>query len=470
MANLSFEHEPILSNAEQNIGSDGEDTTLDCESDVHIASQAEKKSFWWRNALINAFFILAWFIFATVLSVYNKWMFSPNHFNFPYPLFVTTVHMFIQFLLAALLRCTFSRSFTSDRRPTLRSYSIKATPAAVATGLDIGLSNVSLKSITLSFYTMCKSSSLIFVLFFAFLFRLESFSLRLVVVILIIFAGVVLMVASETSFVLSGFLLVIFASVCSGLRWSLTQVAMQDKSMGLNNPPNTIFWLSPATAISVAVISMAWEGWTKVFSTPFFATVASTTNTLLMLVAPGIVAFCMVMSEYYIIQRAGVLPMSIAGIAKEVSTITIAAWFFGDELTPVNITGCCYYHLRSVFILGLVYHWLTARIGIILFTYHKYRKTVDSNVALDVHGNVIQLNGENLGGERSIYDHDVELSARSYDARPIHSSVQEDGNGDMHQHLLFSAAGLDEGEEDAEEIRSLRSSKLNWGGETDKTS
>ena len=31
--------------------------------------------------------------------------------------------------------------------------------------------------------------------------------------------------------------------------------------------------------------------------------------------------------------------MSIAGIAKEVSTITLAAWFFGDELTPLNITG-----------------------------------------------------------------------------------------------------------------------------------
>lgn len=31
--------------------------------------------------------------------------------------------------------------------------------------------------------------------------------------------------------------------------------------------------------------------------------------------------------------------MSIAGIAKEVTTITISAWFFGDELTPLNITG-----------------------------------------------------------------------------------------------------------------------------------
>ena len=40
-----------------------------------------------------------------------------------------------------------------------------------------------------------------------------------------------------------------------------------------------------------------------------------------------------------IIQRAGVVPMSIAGIAKEVTTIIFAAWFFGDELTPLNITG-----------------------------------------------------------------------------------------------------------------------------------
>ena len=31
--------------------------------------------------------------------------------------------------------------------------------------------------------------------------------------------------------------------------------------------------------------------------------------------------------------------MSIAGIAKEVSTITVSAWFFGDELTPLNIIG-----------------------------------------------------------------------------------------------------------------------------------
>lgn len=47
------------------------------------------------------------------------------------------------------------------------------------------------------------------------------------------------------------------------------------------------------------------------------------------------------------------------------------------------------------------------------------------------------------------------------------TKIQENGNGDVHRHLLFSGEELDEGEEDAEEIRSLRSSKLNWGEETD---
>lgn len=145
---------------------------------------------------------------------------------------------------------------------------------------------------------MCKSSSLIFVLIFAFLFRLEKFSLRLVAVILVIFSGILLMVAAETAFILSGFLLVMTAAACSGLRWSLTQLLVQDKNQGLDNPAAAIFWLSPVMGITLAIISIAWEGWREVFSTSFFSTLASTMNTIFMLTLPGILAFCMVMSEY----------------------------------------------------------------------------------------------------------------------------------------------------------------------------
>ena len=62
------------------------------------------------------------FLFATILSVYNKWMFSADHFGFPAPLFVTTMHMFVQFILAAVLRATWPNSFRPVNRPTRGDY------------------------------------------------------------------------------------------------------------------------------------------------------------------------------------------------------------------------------------------------------------------------------------------------------------------------------------------------------------
>lgn len=40
-----------------------------------------------------------------------------------------------------------------------------------------------------------------------------------------------------------------------------------------------------------------------------------------------------------IIQRAGIVPLSVAGVFKEVTTISIASWAFGDEITPINVAG-----------------------------------------------------------------------------------------------------------------------------------
>ncbi|TFK74541.1 TPT-domain-containing protein [Pluteus cervinus] len=414
-----------------------EERTLYDEPSTHLASVEEKKRLWWKNAVINTFFISCWFTFATILSLYNKWMFAPEHLGFPFPLFVTTIHMFIQFLLAALLRLIWPRKFKPEHNPTRQAYAKKALPAAISTSLDIGFSNLSLKIITLSFYTMCKSSSLIFVLSFAFLFRLEKFSWRLIGVIFLIFSGVLLMVATETHFVLPGFILVLSASALSGFRWSLTQILLKDKKMGLDNPAATVYWLSPAMGVTLAIISVFVDGWITVARSPFFNGLPKTLETLFYLICPGFLAFSMVMSEFYIIQRTGVVPMSIAGIAKEVTTISIAAWYFHDELTPLNITG-----------VGITI------CGIALFTYHKYRKSIDSTVPLDAHGNPIVVDDED--DRRDLRSYGIELE------ETMRLTEQNQADYDERATLLFSAGGDD----DAEELHSIRSSKVMWDSET----
>ena len=145
---------------------------------------------------------------------------------------------------------------------------------------------------------MCKSSSLIFVLFFAFLFRLETFSLRLIGVIFLIFVGVIMMVATEAQFVISGFILITSASALGGLRWSLTHVLLKTKDMGLDNPVSTIFWLAPVMCASLACISLIVEGWWSIFTSKFFDGVSQVMSTMVFLVIPGTMAFCMVLCEY----------------------------------------------------------------------------------------------------------------------------------------------------------------------------
>ena len=100
-------------------------------------------------------------------------------------------------------------------------------PNGMATGMDIGFSNASLAIITLSFYTMCKASAPLFLLFFAFVWGIEVMSWSLLGIMLVICSGLFMLVAGETEFELLGFILVMTAACLSGLRWTITQVSLQ---------------------------------------------------------------------------------------------------------------------------------------------------------------------------------------------------------------------------------------------------
>ena len=148
------------------------------------------------------------------------------------------------------------------------------------------------------FLAMIKSSSLVFVLLFAFVFRLEIFSLRLIGVIFLICVGVLLMVATETHFVLGGFLLCLSGSALAGLRWSLTQLLLKNKQLGLDHPVATIFWLSPIMGITLAIVSACIDRWSDLVGSRFFDGPAATLQTCFLLTVPGVLAFCMILSEY----------------------------------------------------------------------------------------------------------------------------------------------------------------------------
>lgn len=186
---------------------------------------------------------------------------------------------------------------------------------------------------------MCKSSALAFVLLFAFLFRLETPTWRLVAIIALMTAGVIMMVAGEVQFHLGGFFLIISSAFFSGFRWGLTQILLL-RHPATSNPFSSIFFLTPIMFATLLFIALPvegflpfWEGYMKLseewglFKAP------------LLLLFPGTIAFLMTASEFALLQRSSVVTLSIAGIFKEVVTIIVAALVFEDTLTPINISG-----------------------------------------------------------------------------------------------------------------------------------
>jgi solute carrier family 35, member C2 len=186
---------------------------------------------------------------------------------------------------------------------------------------------------------MCKSSSLAFVLMFAFIFRLETPSWRLVAIIATMTIGVIMMVFGEVDFSALGFILVISAAFFSGFRWGLTQILLL-RNPATSNPFSSIFFLAPIMFLTLLLLAIPIEGFPALIEGfnalvsdkgPFIGTVT--------ILFPGVIAFLMTASEFALLKRTSVVTLSIAGIFKEVVTIGAAGLIFDDHLTPINVSG-----------------------------------------------------------------------------------------------------------------------------------
>ncbi|KAI8898098.1 triose-phosphate transporter family-domain-containing protein [Globomyces pollinis-pini] len=285
------------------------------------------------------FLVLSWYTTSISLHLYNKWLFSKEHNDFHFPLFTTMIHMTMQFILSYGSLQFILPKLKPTRYPTKFDYFFKVVPCGLATGLDIGLSNSSLKYVSLSFYTMVKSAAPVFILLFAYLFGLEKPSLSLTGAIGLICFGVGFMVANDTTFNAFGYFQVQSATILSGLRWSLTQVLLESEKMGMNNPLATNLFLAPIVCVSLLFSFLSIEGTSDLLASPRMHDMASSLWLLLTISLGGCIAFLMVNIEFMLISTTSVVTFSITGIFKEIITITAAILVFGDEFTPNMIYG-----------------------------------------------------------------------------------------------------------------------------------
>ncbi|XP_075294982.1 solute carrier family 35 member C2 isoform X10 [Opisthocomus hoazin] len=187
------------------------------------------------RAALAAPLVLLYYCFSIGITFYNKWLMK----SFPFPLLVTLLHLVLIFGLSALARAL-ARCRSGRPRAELSWADClrRAAPAALSTSLDIGLSNWSFLYVTVSLYTMTKSSAILFILLFSLLFKLEEMRVTLLLVVLLIAGGLFMFTYKSTQFSAQGFMLVLCASFLGGIRWTLTQILMQKAELGCRTPGN----------------------------------------------------------------------------------------------------------------------------------------------------------------------------------------------------------------------------------------
>ncbi|XP_038068172.1 solute carrier family 35 member C2-like isoform X2 [Patiria miniata] len=312
------------------------------DSALHsIAPPKLTRSSWCNTCLVavkTVALVLFFYSCSISLTFYNKWLFQ----NFKFPLFVTIIHLAIKFVIAAVVRTCLG--CVAKRNNIILPWSVymkRVAPTGFSSVLDIGLSNWSLLYITVSLYTMSKSTAIIFILVFAILFGLQRAHFCQIIIVLFIAGGLFMFTYESTQFNGEGFTLVIIAAVLSGLRWSLAQILTQEEELGLSNPVDLIYHLQPVMILGLMPFALFVEGLhissTKLFLG--FEDIHVFLHTWLTILFGAVLAFMLAMSEFLLLSRTSSLTLSISGIFKEICTLYIASEYSNDKMSLLNFFG-----------------------------------------------------------------------------------------------------------------------------------
>lgn len=282
--------------------------------------------------------ILLYFSLSIGLTFYQRALLQDLHF----PLSIVLCHLILKFVLAAVCRSVLEWYSGWPRLQTpWKKYISRLAPIGISSGLDVGLSNWGLELIRVSLYTMTKSTTIVFILFFALLFKLEKKSWTLVLIVVLIASGLSMFTYKATEFNTLGFVLVLIASFLSGVRWTMAQLFMQHSEAGHQNPLDMVYHVQPWMILSVLPFAAFFEGSQVASSCLLYDSQQGhqALSTVSMVGAGALLAFAMELSEYLVVVNTSSLTLSVAGVFKEVFTVVLAVEWVGDSMSQINVIG-----------------------------------------------------------------------------------------------------------------------------------
>mmetsp|Transcript_15059 Transcript_15059/g.17042 ORF Transcript_15059/g.17042 Transcript_15059/m.17042 type:complete len:459 (-) Transcript_15059:131-1507(-) len=364
---------------------------------------------------------LFWYAFSITLILYNKWILNSWEGGFPFPITISMVHMVVKLCLAAVfVKANCKTQATEENRNGVAklgftTWICAAVPVGITTALDVAASNASYLYVSIPFYTVVKSSTILFVLFFSILYRLQPFKLSLIAVATLISGGVALAVYGEKAeFSLLGLGLVLGASCVGGYRWALTQLLMLKMGEKLS-PVHTIYYISPAAAVTLIPFCI-WLESEALFNSKFVHNFPLLVSAILNILGAGVFAFAMILVELQLIKQTSSLSLAAVSYVKQFLQIFVAVIVFGAVITWLNIFGM-----------------VLTTIGLFLYTYMKAQEAEKCDPNIEKPRNSVDDQREDLIERDSLTplstteEGSKEASKLTY-ARNGYASIQRNGS------------------------------------------
>ncbi|RYR01916.1 hypothetical protein Ahy_B06g080778 [Arachis hypogaea] len=273
--------------------------------------------------------VLTYVYLLLYISLSSGWLLSTLHFNFPFPITLTMIHMAfsgsVSFLLIRVLKVV------SPVKMTFNIYATCVVPISAFFAASLWFGNTAYLYISVAFIQMLKALMPVATFLTAVGCGTEKLRCDVFTNMVLISFGVVISSYGEIHFNVLGTLYQVTGIIAEALRLVLTQVLLQKKGLTLN-PITSLYYIAPC---SFGFLFIPWYILEKPeMEDPHlqFDFWIFFTNALC--------ALALNLSTFVVIGRTGAVTIRVAGVLKDWILISLSTVLFPEsKITPLNIIG-----------------------------------------------------------------------------------------------------------------------------------
>jgi solute carrier family 35 protein C2 len=275
---------------------------------------------------------MMWMVISPMFTMLNKWCFTEG--GFPFPVTLTALHMgscFVVFGAISWLPRGIRARVLPDVDTSIPSdvYLKGFVPAALLMAVSLGFGNLALLYTTVIFVQLIKPLNVVITSIAAFAWGLEVPTLTHLIIVTIVAGGVCVAAFSGAEFSLIGLLCQLMASASEGLRLIILQGVMQT-NLKLD-PVTTVYRFAPLAGLVLCLMSFVLEN-------PLDFSNVHAPGIILMNCLSAVILNILIA---LVISRTSAVVSVLAGIAKDIGTISASSYIFAQPVTSADMLAYC---------------------------------------------------------------------------------------------------------------------------------